>query len=141
VPSTASMPDETVPPRTFALLRWLEKSGPSEWRVHVMADHLVWLEVERPIAPPIAPAALITETTCLLLDLAPHLGLLESLRLGVPIAASCWSYAVNRATKRWRRHCIRRQAASAEISDNRPRGGSPTALKIMLMPRSMWRKW
>jgi hypothetical protein len=113
----------------------------SEWRVHVVADHRVGLEVERPIAPPIAAAALIIETTCFLLDLAPHLDLLEALRLSVPIAASRWSYAVNRATKRRRRHCIRRQAAIAEISDNRPRGGSPTALKIMLIPRSMWRKW
>jgi hypothetical protein len=88
VPSTASTPDEAVRPRTFALLRWLEKSVPSGWRVHLVADHRVWLEAERAIALPITAAALITETTCFLLDLAPHLDLLEEVGLSVPIAAA-----------------------------------------------------
>ena len=49
-------------------------------------------------------------------------------------------HAARRAAKRRRRHCISRQAALADRSDSRPRGGRPTALKIMPVPRSMCRK-
>jgi hypothetical protein len=88
VPSTASTPDQAVRPRTFALLRWMDKSVPPDWRVRLLADHRVWLETDRRIAMPITAAALITEITCFLLDLAPHLDLLEEVGLSVPVAAS-----------------------------------------------------
>jgi hypothetical protein len=77
VPSTASTPDDTLRPRTFALLRWLERSVPPGWRVSLLADHRVWLESDRMIAMPITAAALMTEITCFLLELAPHLDLLD----------------------------------------------------------------
>jgi hypothetical protein len=88
VPSSASAPDETLRPRTFALLHWMEKSVPADWRVQLLADHRVWLETERRIAMPITAAALITEITCFLLDLGPHLDLLEEVGLRVPVAAA-----------------------------------------------------
>jgi hypothetical protein len=85
VPSSASTPDETLRPRIFALLHWMERAVPEDWQVHLVADHRVWLETERRIAMPITAAALITEITCFLLDLGPHLDLLEEVGLSVPV--------------------------------------------------------
>jgi hypothetical protein len=86
VPSSASTPDETLRPRTFALLHWMEKSVPADWRVRLLADHRVWLETDRRIAMPITAAALITEVTLFLLELGPHLDLLEEVGLSMPAA-------------------------------------------------------
>jgi hypothetical protein len=77
VPSTASVSDETLRPRSFAALRWLPRSVPADWRVSLLADHCVWLETETRIALPITAAALITEITQFLLVLAPYLDLLD----------------------------------------------------------------
>ena len=88
VPSSASTPDGTLRPRTFALLRWMEKSVPADWHVRLLADHRVWLETERRIAMPITAAALITEITCFVLDLGPHLDLLEEEGLSVPVSGA-----------------------------------------------------
>src|SRR5690349_6502933 len=41
VPSTASTPDETIRPRSFALLRGLMKSAPVGWHMDLLADHRV----------------------------------------------------------------------------------------------------
>jgi hypothetical protein len=77
VPSTASVSDETLRPRSFAVLRWLPRSVPSGWRVLLLADHRVWLESETRIALPITAAALVTEITRFLLALGPYLDLLD----------------------------------------------------------------
>jgi hypothetical protein len=77
VPSTAGMSDEARRPRSFAALRWLPRSVPSDWRVSLLADHRVWLETEMRIALPITAAALITEITRFLLVLAPFVDLLD----------------------------------------------------------------
>jgi hypothetical protein len=88
VPSTAGTPDETLRPRSFDLVRWLERSVPAGWRVCLLADHRVWLETERQIAMPITAAALMTEITCFLLDLEPFIDLLDESGLTVPIATA-----------------------------------------------------
>jgi hypothetical protein len=88
VPSTASTPDDTLRPRIFALLHWLEKSVPADWQVSLLADHRVWLESERRIAMPITAAALITEIACFLLELAPHLDLLDESGLTTLVTGS-----------------------------------------------------
>ena len=77
VRSTASTPDDTLRPRCFALLHWLERTVPSAWRVALLADHRVWLETQARISLPITAASLITEITCFALDLAPYLELLD----------------------------------------------------------------
>src|ERR1700704_1767043 len=38
VSSSAGTPDESLRPRSFALLRWLERSTPSTWHVALLAD-------------------------------------------------------------------------------------------------------
>jgi hypothetical protein len=81
VPSTASAPDGTLRPRSFAMLHWLPRSVPPGWRVCLLADHRVWLETETRIALPITAAALITEITRFLLTLAPYLDLLDEVGL------------------------------------------------------------
>jgi hypothetical protein len=83
VPSSASMSDEDHRPRSFAVLHWLPKSVPPGWRVLLLADHRVWLEVETQIALPITASALITEITQFLLTLAPYLDLLDE--EGLPV--------------------------------------------------------
>ena len=77
VPSTAGMANESRRPRSFAALRWLPRSVPSDWQVSLMADHRVCLETEMRIALPITAAALITEITRFLLLLAPLVDLLD----------------------------------------------------------------
>lgn len=81
VASTAGTPDETLRPRSFALLHWLARSMPSEWQVRLMADHRVQLETSTAIALPITAAALLTEVTTFLLALAPYLDLLDEVGL------------------------------------------------------------
>jgi hypothetical protein len=88
VRSTANTPDETLRPRSFAVLGWLPRSVPPEWRVRLLADHRVWLEIETPIALPITAAALITEITRFLLMLSPYLDLLDEVGLTPPITAA-----------------------------------------------------
>lgn len=77
VPSTASARDETLRPRSFAFLHWLARAVPPGWRVHLAPDHRMWLETEAGIALPITAADLITTITCLALDLAAYLDLLD----------------------------------------------------------------
>jgi hypothetical protein len=86
VASTAGTPDETLRPRSFALVRWLEKSVPAAWQVRLLADHRVWLETETRIGLPITAAALITEITRFLLELAPYLDLLDETGLPGPVS-------------------------------------------------------
>jgi hypothetical protein len=75
--SSASTPDETLRPRSFMLLHWLERAVPSDWRVVLLADHRVWLEAEPRVELPITAAGLITEITRFALDLAPYLELMD----------------------------------------------------------------
>jgi hypothetical protein len=77
VRSSASTPDETLRPRSFALLHWLERTTPSTWRVTLLPDHRVWLETDALIGLPITAAALITEMTRFALKLAPYLDLMD----------------------------------------------------------------
>jgi hypothetical protein len=84
VSSSAGTPDESLRPRSFALLRWLERSTPSTWHVALLADHRVWLETVTPIALPIAAAGLLTEITRFALDLAPYLELMDEVGLALP---------------------------------------------------------
>jgi hypothetical protein len=81
VRSSASTPDDTLRPRSFALLHWLEKAVPPAWRVLLLADHRVWLEIDTRVDLPITAAALITEITRFALDLAPYLELLDEMGL------------------------------------------------------------
>jgi hypothetical protein len=86
VPSTASTPDETLRPRSFALLHWLGRSAPAGWRLALLADHRVWLEAETPIALPITAVALVTELTRFALHLAPYIDLLDESGLRPQVA-------------------------------------------------------
>jgi hypothetical protein len=84
VRSSASTPDEMLRPRSFALLRWLERSTPPSWQVALLADHRVWLETATPIVLPITAAGLITEITRFALELAPYLELMDETGLTLP---------------------------------------------------------
>ena len=79
--STASTPDETLRPRSFALVRWLSRWMPPTWRVALQADHRVALETSLPIGLPITAAGLITEISRFTLDLAPYLELMDEIGL------------------------------------------------------------
>jgi hypothetical protein len=83
VPSSASTPDGTLRPRSFALLRWLEKAAPPAWRVVLLADHRARLETERRIDLPITAVSLIGELASFALDLAPYLALMDGIGLTV----------------------------------------------------------
>jgi hypothetical protein len=82
--SSASAPDAAVRPRSFALLRWLERVVPKEWDVALSPDHRVLLTMEAPIGLPVTASALITELTRFALDLAPYLALMDEVGLTVP---------------------------------------------------------
>jgi hypothetical protein len=81
--STASTLDETLRPRSFALLRWLARAVPQGWRVSLLADHRVWLETDRCIDVPITAVGLVTTLTGFALELAPILELLDQVGLTV----------------------------------------------------------
>lgn len=81
--SSASTPDETLRPRSFALLHWLERTAPPDWRVMLLADHRVWLETDTRIDLPVTAAGLITEIARFALDLAPYLELMDEMGLTV----------------------------------------------------------
>jgi hypothetical protein len=86
VPSSATVSDATLRPRSFNLLHWLPRSLPRGWRVLLLSDHCVWLEAETQIALPITAAALIAEITRFLLILGPFLDLLDEEGLPGPDA-------------------------------------------------------
>ncbi len=88
VRSSASTPDTTLRPRSFALLRWLEKNVPPAWRVLLLADHRVWLETDMRIGLPITAVDLITEITSFVLGLAPYLELMDEIGLTLSSRAS-----------------------------------------------------
>ncbi len=79
--STASAPDESLRPRCFALVHWLEKTVPPTWRVRLLADHRVWMETDTPMDLPITAVCLITEITRFALDLVPYLELMDEIGL------------------------------------------------------------
>jgi hypothetical protein len=81
VRSSASTSDATLRPRSFALLHWLARVVPPAWRIALLADHRVWLEIDRPIDLPITAVGLISEITRFALDLAPHLELMDEIGL------------------------------------------------------------
>jgi hypothetical protein len=81
VRSTASAADETLRPRSFALVHWLGRMVPPTWRVVLLADHRVWMETDTPIALPITAVGLITEVARFALDLAPYLDLMDEIGL------------------------------------------------------------
>jgi hypothetical protein len=81
VSSTADVSDETLRPRSFALLRWLERTVPPTWRLSLLADHRVSLELDTPIDLPITAVRLITEITQFTLDLTPYLALMDEIGL------------------------------------------------------------
>jgi hypothetical protein len=53
VPSTAVTPDETLRPRSFALLHWLSHGVPKDWQMSLSPDHRVSLMTEMPVELPI----------------------------------------------------------------------------------------
>lgn len=83
VRSSASAPDETVRPRSFALVRWFERLAPPAWRVVLLADHRVWLETDLRIDLPITAVGLVTEITRFAAELAPYLELMDESGLTV----------------------------------------------------------
>jgi hypothetical protein len=77
VPSTASVVEGALRPRSFALLHWMPRSVPQDWHLHLLADHRVRLHTETPVALPITAAGLLGEITLFLLALRPYLDLLD----------------------------------------------------------------
>jgi hypothetical protein len=77
VPSTAGGGGEKARPRSFALLRWLTRVVPDDWRLRLAPDHRIWLEAETRIGLPITAPGLLTEVTRFLLELSPYLDLLD----------------------------------------------------------------
>ena len=77
IPSTAVTPDETLRPRSFALLHWLSHGVPTDWQMSLSPDHRVSLKTEMPVELPITAVALVTRITCFALALAPYLDLLD----------------------------------------------------------------
>jgi hypothetical protein len=77
IPSTAVTPDETLRPRSFALLHWLSNGVPKDWQMRLSPDHRVSLTTEVPVELPITAVALVTRITCFALALAPYLDLLD----------------------------------------------------------------
>jgi hypothetical protein len=83
VPSTACSPDQTLRPRSFALLHWLERILPPGWRAALLADHRFRLDTETPIELPITAAGLVSELTRFALELAPYLELMDEVGLTI----------------------------------------------------------
>jgi hypothetical protein len=88
VRSTASAPDDMLRPRSFALVRWLERTMPPSWHVGLTADHRLWMETDTTIGLPITACVLITEITRFALDLAPYLDLMDEIGLTLSDAAA-----------------------------------------------------
>jgi len=83
VRSSASTPDETLRPKSFALVRWLERAVPTAWHVALLADHRVRLKTSTPVALPITAVVLVTEISRFALDLASYLELMDEVGLTV----------------------------------------------------------
>jgi len=83
VQSTARSNDETLRPRCFAVVHWLERIVPPTWRVALLADHRIWLETETAIGVPITATGLLTELTRFALELAPFLELMDEVGLTI----------------------------------------------------------
>lgn len=81
VRSSASAKDETLRPRSFALLHWLQRIAPPNWRLALLPDHRVWLETSTAIELPVTAACLVTAITCFALELSPYLDLLDEIGL------------------------------------------------------------
>ncbi len=77
VPSTASAPEGALRPQSFALIHWLPRYLPPEWRVVLLPDHRVILDAHPAIEFPFTAASLLTQLTCFLLALSPYLDLLD----------------------------------------------------------------
>ena len=54
---------------------------PPSWRLSLLADHRVWLELDTPIELPITAVGLLTEITRFTLDLTPYLTLMDEIGL------------------------------------------------------------
>ena len=83
VPSTASTHEGALRPQSFALLHWLPRYLPPEWRLMVHADHRVILDAQPPIVFPSTAASLLTQLTCFLLALSPYLDLMDEVGIVV----------------------------------------------------------
>jgi hypothetical protein len=81
VRSSASTPDETLRPRSFTLLHWLNGAVPKAWHLALLADHRVRLETSTQITLPITAVGLVTEISRFALDLAPYLELMDEIGL------------------------------------------------------------
>ncbi|HEY8287734.1 MAG TPA: hypothetical protein VIG49_00610 [Acetobacteraceae bacterium] len=77
IPSSASLADEALRPRSFALLHALIGSLPDTWRLRLTPDHRALLETELRIALPATAVELVTGVAIFLLGLAPYLDLLD----------------------------------------------------------------
>lgn len=80
VPSTAGDGAANGPAwreRSFALLCQLPPHLPSGWQLGLSADHRIHLTLKIELELPTTAAALTTEVTLLLLELAPYLDVLE----------------------------------------------------------------
>jgi hypothetical protein len=76
VPSTATG-DTGARREVFAAVRGLTAAVPQDWRLGLLPDHQVMLQVQRPIALPITATGLLTQITAFLLELAPYLELMD----------------------------------------------------------------
>ncbi len=81
VRSSATAPDETLRPRSFALVHWLERAIPPAWHLALLPDHRVWLEATTGVPLPITATGLIFEITRFTLELAPYLELMDEVGL------------------------------------------------------------
>ncbi len=87
VPSTAAGgADQTLRPRAFSLLHWLQRQIPSAWRLSLLADHRVWLETCARISLPVTAAGLLGDVTLFALELTPYLDLMDEVGLTLPAA-------------------------------------------------------
>ena len=87
VPSTADAAGPAARESSFAAVHVLRRSMPAAWRVSLLPDHRVLLDVGAEIKLPITASGLLGELTCFLLALAPYLDLLDGLGMGAPAEA------------------------------------------------------
>ena len=65
--------------RMFDAVRGLESAVEASWRVHLLADHRVAVGATRNLTLPASVVDLLTQVTCFLPELAPHLDMLDEI--------------------------------------------------------------
>jgi hypothetical protein len=77
VPSTANPRDAGLRPQSFQLLRGLPRVLPDPWRLLLLPDHRVQLEVDTLVTLPATATDLLVELTRFVLELTPYLDLVD----------------------------------------------------------------